>query len=186
MTAPPPSCFAMCSAVPHVNAFEDLFEEDSDRVAALPALLCLSHVGQLARLDRERGSSSSENDGSDTGLDSDNTSEVTASGEDEEDEQHEQVFDIERLRWENREEQRLEQLLADAGRGGPFRRLSELRMAIDDAEMVGVPQAKLEAARRVLRSRSGASKGGTYAWPDPAGGLHCVGNVHRMRALPTR
>mmetsp|Transcript_115524 Transcript_115524/g.337962 ORF Transcript_115524/g.337962 Transcript_115524/m.337962 type:complete len:198 (-) Transcript_115524:216-809(-) len=194
----PPSCFTMCSAVPHVNAFEDLFEEalptvasvedggQCHKVAALPALLCLSHAGRLDKLDRERRGSGSED--SDAGLESDDTSELTTV-EEEEDDQHEQVFDIERLRWENREEQRLEQLLADAGRGGSFRRIAELRMAIDDAEMVGVSPSKLEAARRLLRARAcmGASRG-AYAWPDhrPGSLQHFGGNIHRVRAMPTR
>mmetsp|Transcript_78351 Transcript_78351/g.208022 ORF Transcript_78351/g.208022 Transcript_78351/m.208022 type:complete len:181 (-) Transcript_78351:137-679(-) len=177
--APSPSCFALCSAVHHVNAFEDLFEEDDYGAAG--------HRYRFIRLDRGLGRSSSEHDSSDNGVESDNTSETgeTGSGEDEEDEQHEQVFDIERLRWENREEQRLEQLLADACRGGPFRRISELRMAIDDAETVGVSAAKLEAARRVLRARSSPGLAGAIAWPEsPSGGLQYFGSVHRVRAMP--
>eukprot|EP00418_Pyrodinium_bahamense_P083464 CAMPEP_0179073616 /NCGR_PEP_ID=MMETSP0796-20121207/32662_1 /TAXON_ID=73915 /ORGANISM="Pyrodinium bahamense, Strain pbaha01" /LENGTH=169 /DNA_ID=CAMNT_0020770813 /DNA_START=17 /DNA_END=526 /DNA_ORIENTATION=+ len=164
----PTSCFALCTAVPHVNDFEDYFEEESQDSAG------------RSRYEEE------------TALGSDVTSELGFSGgeedEEEEDDDHEEVFDIERLRWENREEQHLDRLVAEVGRGGPFARLSELRVAINDAEMVGVPQSKLEAARCVLRASVGTRRQPVvHAATAEVPGLGLpayIGNVHRGTVVP--
>eukprot|EP00416_Gambierdiscus_australes_P043096 CAMPEP_0171096636 /NCGR_PEP_ID=MMETSP0766_2-20121228/45448_1 /TAXON_ID=439317 /ORGANISM="Gambierdiscus australes, Strain CAWD 149" /LENGTH=162 /DNA_ID=CAMNT_0011555657 /DNA_START=151 /DNA_END=640 /DNA_ORIENTATION=+ len=162
----------MCSAIQHINDFEDLFED--------------------------RGSSDgSESREDDAGLESDCTTELglSASGEelDEEEEQHEEVFDVERLRWENREEQRLEQLMATAGASGLFGKFSELRAAIDDAELVGVSNSKLEAARGLLRAQAAEEERRACrrmsSRPESQGAsegeaLPHMGRVHR--ALPVR
>lgn len=78
-------------------------------------------------------------------------------------EQHEEIFDVRLLLWEDREEQRLEDLRAAAERLGRMDP-GEFGAAIARAEAAGVARWKVEAARRLhgrlLRPRAGGSRSG--------------------------